>query len=215
MAIRQVSKASRQCPTGIAGTENKRMGLGRQERLEKTQSHDVVDMGMAQKDIGGRRCRCAVAKLLSERNDPGSSIENQPVSGDRDFDAGGIAANGKGPRIGRRITSPHTPKPHSKERWWMLVARIDPVHRTLLLVRHDVKGGYWPIDSLETKLLDRLRFESIFQPAHSFLVSENLSAFRLGAQSRRQVWQIAHRTVIHSGFKAHSSKRRITGGDAH
>src|SRR5207249_7039825 len=83
-----------------------------------------------------------------------------------------------------------------------------------LLVRHDVKGGDWPIDSLEIKLLDRFRFESLFQPAHSFLVSKNLSAFRLGAQSRRQVWQVAHRTVIHSAFKAHSSKGRIAGGDA-
>src|SRR5438093_1181003 len=105
MAVGQVSKASPQCPAGIAGAENKRMGLGRQERFEKTESHEI-------------------------------------------------------------------------------------------------------------KLLDRLRFESLFQPAHSFLVSENLTAFRLGAQSRRQVWQVTHRTVIHSAFKAHSSKGRIAGGDA-
>src|SRR5512135_2562146 len=61
MAIGQVAQAAPQSAAGVAGAENKRTRFRRQQRLEKTESHDIVDMGVAQEDISCRRCDRAVA----------------------------------------------------------------------------------------------------------------------------------------------------------
>ena len=55
MAVGQVAQASCQRPTGCAGTENKCTRCGREEGLEKAKSQNMIDMSVAQKNIGRGR----------------------------------------------------------------------------------------------------------------------------------------------------------------
>src|SRR4029453_13769919 len=52
MAVCKVPQTSRQRAVRVARAENERMGLGRQQRFEETQAHDMVDMSVAKKYIG-------------------------------------------------------------------------------------------------------------------------------------------------------------------
>ena len=71
----------------------------------------MVDMGMAEKDIGRRVSGIGMANFLAQRDDARAGIEDKSMAPGHHFNAGCIAAKSARVRTGGRITSAHAPKP--------------------------------------------------------------------------------------------------------
>ncbi len=133
MAVGQVAQAASQRPAGCAGTQNKSPSCGRQEGLEKTKSQNMIDMGVAQKNIRRGRGRCAVAQFLAERNDSRAGIEDQPSTIDFDFDAGSVAADSESIRGDCGIAAANAPKFNPEMLSILGVARRFRAHRVFVI----------------------------------------------------------------------------------
>src|SRR6185503_606455 len=130
MAVGQMAQAARERAAARSRAENERVSLGRQQRLEEAQAHDMIDMRVAQKNISRRGWQRATAKILAEGDDAGAGVEDQPAAIDLGLDARSIAADAESFWIDGRITAAHAPKAQSETWTDFAAARSLTVHLT-------------------------------------------------------------------------------------
>ena len=98
----------------IARPDAQLLALARQ-RLEERQADDVVEMAVAEENVGVEPA-LLVDQRLAEVADAGAGVEDEHMVAAADFHAGRVAAIAGGARSGTRDAAAHAPKAYQHRR---------------------------------------------------------------------------------------------------